>query len=69
MIAWAAAWFSFGWLLGGLFISRLARNLADVRGLLARAEADLHHGWPESALDCIGRARRLLQTHEDNTHD
>ncbi len=46
MTAWTAAWFSLCWLLGGLFIGRLVRNLADVRALLERAEADLHHGPP-----------------------
>ncbi len=31
-----------------------------LRDLLERARYDLERGWPEAALDCIGRALRLL---------
>ncbi len=47
--------------------ARLDHLLADpaltdpgLRDLLERARYDLEQGWPEAALDCIGRALRLL---------
>ncbi|MGC8519261.1 MAG: hypothetical protein ACP5P4_12160 [Steroidobacteraceae bacterium] len=32
----------------------------EVRTLLERTRYDLERGWNEAALDCIGRALRLL---------
>ncbi len=43
---------------------KLAERLEPVRAALAlieRAEGDIAAGWPEAALDCLGRARRLLE--------
>ena len=37
----------------------------DLAALLSRARHDLEHGWPEAALDCIGRALRLLDPDPD----
>lgn len=31
-----------------------------IRALLERARHDLEQNWPEAALDCVGRALRLL---------
>lgn len=31
-----------------------------IRDLLERAAHDIRQGWPEAALDCLGRAIRLL---------
>ena len=38
--------------------------LEELRDLLERAAYDLAHGWPEAALDCIGRALRLFEPAE-----
>lgn len=35
-------------------------TLREVLDLLERARFDLEHGWPAAALDCLGRAMRLL---------
>jgi hypothetical protein len=41
---------------------RVTREVVtELIGLLDRASADLQAGWPEAALDCIGRARKLLR--------
>ena len=32
----------------------------EIRTLLERAQFDLEHGWSEAAIDCLGRALRLL---------
>jgi hypothetical protein len=43
---------------------KLAERLEPVRAALAlieRAEGDIAAGWPEAALDCLGRTRRLLE--------
>lgn len=32
-----------------------------LRDLIERAAHDIHQGWPEAALDCLGRAIRLLE--------
>ena len=50
--------FTCGWLLGLLFPWRLTTPM--VRGLLERAVYDLRNGWPEAALDNLGRALALL---------
>ena len=50
--------FAAGWLLGLLFPWRLTTPM--VRGLLERAVYDLRNGWPEAALDNLGRALALL---------
>jgi hypothetical protein len=50
--------FASGWLLGLLFPWRLTTPM--VRGLLERAIYDLRQGWPEAALDNLGRALALL---------
>ncbi len=34
---------------------------AHLRSLLSRARFDLEHGWPEAAVDALGRALRLLE--------
>ena len=39
-------------------------NVPGVSDLVERAEADIAAGWPEAALDALGRARRLLETQE-----
>ncbi len=41
-------------------MSAVDLDLAELRDLLERARYDLEQGWPEAALDCIGRALRLL---------
>ena len=33
----------------------------ELTDLIDRATADLRHGWIEAALDCLGRARRVLE--------
>ena len=33
---------------------------ADLRALLERAETDIRAGWPEAAIDAMGRALRLV---------
>ena len=50
--------FAAGWLLGLLFPWRLTTPM--LRGLLERAVYDLRNGWPEAALDNLGRALALL---------
>lgn len=35
--------------------------VAEIRTLLERARFDLECGWVEAALDCLGRAMRLLR--------
>lgn len=35
-------------------------GLAQVLDLLDRAVYDLEQGWPEAALDALGRARRVM---------
>ena len=52
-----------------LALTRIERLLAgetdpEALGLIERARYDLRHGWPEAALDALGRARRLLETRE-----
>lgn len=42
----------------------LGRNAPGVADLVERAEADIAAGWPEAALDCLGRAQRLISTSE-----
>ncbi len=39
-------------------------NVHGVVDLVERAEADLRAGWPEAALDALGRARRLISPNE-----
>ena len=39
---------------------------AELRSLLDRARYDLDRGWSEAAIDCIGRAQRLI--HEETHH-
>ena len=46
-------------------MSAVDLDLAELRDLLERARYDLEHGWPEAALDCIGRALRLLDPDPD----
>ena len=41
----------------------------DLAALLERARYDLEQGWPEAALDCIGRALRLLDPDPDRGTD
>ena len=50
--------FAAGWLLGLLFPWRWTAPM--VRALLERAIYDLRQGWPEAALDNLGRALALL---------
>ena len=38
-----------------------AADLAELADLIARARYDLAQGWPEAALDALGRAARLVQ--------
>lgn len=38
-----------------------SNRVAEVIGLLDRARGDLGRGWIEAALDCLGRARRILE--------
>ena len=47
-----------GWLLGWLFPWRLSNPM--LRALLERAIYDVRKGWPEAALDNLGRALALL---------
>ncbi len=35
-------------------------DLEQIRTLLERARFDLERGWIEAAIDCLGRAQRLL---------
>ena len=53
---------------GSSFLLGLLLNLhateTHLRHLLERARDDLVHGWPEAALDALGRALRLLEGHE-----
>ena len=44
-------------------------SASPLRTLLERARYDLEHGWPEAALDCIGRALRLLDPDPDLAPD
>ncbi len=41
--------------------SERSAAIAEARELLDRAACDLEHGWPEAALDAIGRAHRVLR--------
>ncbi len=43
-------------------------TVAEVLTLAARAEYDLEQGWNEAAIDCIGRAERLLSEPTEETH-
>ncbi len=38
--------------------------MTEIRDLLERAQFDLERGWVEAAMDCIGRALRLLSDQE-----
>ncbi len=38
-----------------------SNRVAEVIDLLDRATGDLGRGWIEAALDCLGRARRILE--------
>ena len=44
----------------GMFIN-MHIIMTRLRSLLNRARFDLEHGWPEAAVDALGRALRLLE--------
>ena len=62
MIEIAPLWAAVGYLLGLIQHRHRPARTAEALGLIERAEADIAAGWPEAALDALGRARRLLQT-------
>jgi hypothetical protein len=47
---------------------RIGMRDRELLALLERAEADLHHGWPEAARDCTAWAPRLFQIHTGGMH-
>lgn len=58
--------FIVGWLLGFLFPWRWTAPV--VRMLIERARYDLERGWPEAALDNVGRTLTLLTDRPEMPH-
>jgi hypothetical protein len=47
----------------------VSATLRDILDLLERARYDLERGWVEAAIDCIGRAERILRDAREESCD